>query len=67
MKKLYGKSTASKSKRARLRRCMAELVAALPDDVPLAIEAPCRATAGLPALERATRAYQALARLQSSR
>jgi len=46
---------------------LAELVAALPDDVPLAIEAPCRATADLPALERAKRAYQALARLQSSR
>src|SRR6267142_704861 len=46
---------------------LAELVGALPDDVPLAIEAPCRATADLPALERAKRAYQALARLQSSR
>jgi sugar phosphate isomerase/epimerase len=40
-----------------------ELVAALPAGVPLAIEAPCRATAGLPALERAKRAYQALATL----
>ena len=39
---------------------LAELVAALPDTVPLAIEAPCRATAGLPALERATRAYRTL-------
>ena len=46
---------------------LAELVAALPPEVPLAIEAPCRATADLPALERAKRAYQALARLQSSR
>jgi sugar phosphate isomerase/epimerase len=40
-----------------------ELVAALPADLPLAIEAPCRATAELPALERARRAYQALAAL----
>jgi sugar phosphate isomerase/epimerase len=40
-----------------------ELVAALPADVPLAIEAPCRATAGLPALDRAKRAYRALADL----
>src|SRR2546422_10880184 len=46
---------------------LAELVAALPDDVPLALEAPCRATADLPALERAKRAYEALARLRSSR
>jgi sugar phosphate isomerase/epimerase len=38
-----------------------ELVAALPLGLPLAIEAPCRATAGLPALERARRAYRALA------
>ena len=37
-----------------------ELVAALPPDLPLAIEAPCRATTGLPALERARRAYRAL-------
>jgi len=42
---------------------LAELVAALPADLPLAIEAPCRATAELPALERARRAYQALAAL----
>ena len=42
---------------------LAELVAALPADVPLAIEAPCRATADLPALERATRAYQTLSAL----
>jgi len=40
-----------------------ELVAALPVDVPLAIEAPCRATADLPAVERAKRAYWALAAL----
>ena len=40
-----------------------ELVAALPDDLPLAIEAPCRATADLPAVERAQRAYRALADL----
>jgi len=39
------------------------LVAALPAGVPLAIEAPCRTTAHLPALERAKRAYQALATL----
>ena len=42
---------------------LAELVAALPVGVPLAIEAPCRATAGLPAVERATRAYRALSTL----
>jgi sugar phosphate isomerase/epimerase len=46
---------------------LSELVAALPDGVPLAIEAPCRATAALPALERARRAYRALSALQSSR
>jgi sugar phosphate isomerase/epimerase len=40
-----------------------ELVAALPRGVPLAIEAPSRATAELPALERATRAYRALSAL----
>ncbi|MBM4440234.1 MAG: sugar phosphate isomerase/epimerase [Candidatus Rokubacteria bacterium] len=39
------------------------LVAALPADAPLAIEAPCRDTAGLPALERAKRAYRALTAL----
>jgi sugar phosphate isomerase/epimerase len=39
------------------------LVAALPAGIPLAIEAPCRATAHLPALERAKRAYQALSTL----
>jgi sugar phosphate isomerase/epimerase len=42
-----------------------ELVSALPD-VPLAIEAPCRATANLPALERARRAYRALSALLGS-
>ena len=40
-----------------------DLVAALPAGVPLAIEAPCRATADLPALERAKRAYRALSAL----
>ena len=39
------------------------LVAALSVGVPLAIEAPCRATAELPALERAKRAYRALTSL----
>ena len=42
---------------------LAELVAALPDALPLAVEAPCRATAHLPALERAKRAYRALSAL----
>ncbi len=42
-----------------------ELVAALPPSAPLAIEAPCRATADLPALERAKRAYRALSELVS--
>ena len=42
---------------------LAELVAALPDTVPLAIEAPSRATADLPAVERAKRAHQALSAL----
>ncbi len=37
-----------------------ELVAALPASAPLAIEAPSRATAHLPALERARRAHRAL-------
>jgi sugar phosphate isomerase/epimerase len=40
-----------------------DLVAALPAGVPLAIEAPCRATAGLPVLERAKRAHRALTAL----
>ena len=46
---------------------LAELVAALPDGIPLAIEAPCRATAELPAVERARRAYQALSKLPGIR
>ena len=40
-----------------------DLVAALPPDLPLAVEAPSRATADLPAAERARRAYRALAAL----
>jgi sugar phosphate isomerase/epimerase len=40
-----------------------ELVAALPAGLPLAIEAPNRATAHLPALERAKRAHQTLSAL----
>jgi sugar phosphate isomerase/epimerase len=43
-----------------------ELVAALPPGIPLAIEAPSRATADLPALERARRAYRALSALVAS-
>src|SRR5712692_8097164 len=39
---------------------LAELVAALPQSATLAVEAPCRATAHLPALERAKRAHHAL-------
>src|SRR5437870_5685505 len=47
---------------------LAELVGVLPPTVPLAIEAPCRATAELPAAERAKRAYRALtALLEKSR
>jgi sugar phosphate isomerase/epimerase len=46
---------------------LAELVAALPDGIPLAIEAPCRATAELPALERARHAYRALSKLPGIR
>src|SRR5215510_933436 len=42
---------------------LAELVAALPDAVPLAVEAPCRATADLPAIERARRAHRSLSAL----
>jgi sugar phosphate isomerase/epimerase len=42
---------------------LAALIAALPATVPLAIEAPCRATADLPALERSKRAYRALSSL----
>ena len=37
-----------------------DLVAALPASIPLAIEAPVRASAGLPALERAQRAYRSM-------
>ncbi len=43
-----------------------ELVAALPAGIPLAIEAPSRATADLSALERAQRAYRALSALVAS-
>ena len=39
---------------------LSDLVAALPASIPLAIEAPVRATAGLPALERAQRAWRAM-------
>ncbi|MET0850752.1 MAG: TIM barrel protein [Candidatus Rokuibacteriota bacterium] len=46
---------------------LADLVAALPADLPLAIEAPCRATAELPAVERARRAHRALAALVAPR
>lgn len=42
---------------------LAELVAALPATAALAVEAPCRATAALPALERARRAHHALTAL----
>ena len=42
---------------------LAELVAALPEGAPLAIEAPVRATAELSAVERAKRAYRALSAL----
>lgn len=45
---------------------LADLVATLPPALPLAIEAPCRATAGLPAVERAKLAYAALAALVSA-
>ena len=37
-----------------------DLVAALPAAIPLAIEAPVLATTGLPALERAQRAYRSM-------
>src|SRR5262249_39564168 len=42
---------------------LAELVAALPAGLPLASEAPGRATTDLPALERAKRAHRALTSL----
>ena len=45
---------------------LAELVAALPANAPLAIEAPSRAIAELPAVERAKRAYRTLAALLPS-
>ncbi len=44
-----------------------DLVAALPADLPLAVEAPCRATAELPAVERARRAHRALVALLAPR
>ncbi len=46
---------------------LADLMAALPSDAPLAIEAPCRQTADLPAAERAKRAYHAMSRLLGER
>jgi sugar phosphate isomerase/epimerase len=46
---------------------LAELVAALPAEVPIAVEAPCRATAHLPAVERAKRAHRALSTLLVAR
>jgi sugar phosphate isomerase/epimerase len=46
---------------------LADLVAALPVDLPLAVEAPCRATADLPAVERARRAHRALTALLAPR
>jgi sugar phosphate isomerase/epimerase len=42
---------------------LAELIAALPPTLPLAIEAPVRASAGLPALARARHAYRVLTQL----
>ena len=42
---------------------LAELVATLPATLPLGVEAPCGAAAALPAVERARRAYRALAAL----
>jgi sugar phosphate isomerase/epimerase len=46
---------------------LAELVAALPETLPLAIEAPCRETADLSAIERAKRAHRALSALLHAR
>jgi sugar phosphate isomerase/epimerase len=43
-----------------------DLVAALPATIPLAIEAPVRATAGLPPLERAKRAWRSMQALLSA-
>src|SRR5207244_1093905 len=48
---------------AHAAQVVARLVAALPDGIPLAIEAPCRASAELPAVERARRAHRALTAL----
>jgi sugar phosphate isomerase/epimerase len=42
---------------------LADLVAALPADLPMAVEAPSRAMSDLPALERAKRAHRALSAL----
>jgi sugar phosphate isomerase/epimerase len=44
-----------------------DLVAALPDALPLAVEAPCHEIAHLPALERAKRAHRALSALLDGR
>ena len=46
---------------------LADLVAALPESALIAIEAPCRDTAHLPAVERAKRAYESLTALLSAR
>jgi len=46
---------------------LAELIAALPPGVPLAVEAPSRATAELPAVERAKRAHRAMSALLEGR
>jgi sugar phosphate isomerase/epimerase len=46
---------------------LADLVAALPATALIAIEAPCRATAHLPAVERAKRAYASLTTLLDAR
>jgi sugar phosphate isomerase/epimerase len=46
---------------------LADLVAALPDTAPLAVEAPCRAIADLPVVERAKRAYETLFALLQAR
>ncbi len=46
---------------------LAELVTQLPETLPLAIEAPCLATADLPPIERARRAHRALLALLEPR
>ena len=46
-----------------MRQNVPAIAANMPDDLPLAIEAPCRDTADLPALERARRGQRALAAL----